>query len=70
MRTKITATEIGWIVTALNQEIADMKAAMDNVEDDSPVYALGELFITGRENLKTKLMDCVAGNGKTIYVTK
>ena len=70
MRTKLTAVEVGWIMSALNQDIANVKAAMDASEDNSPLCAFGELYIEGREKLVTKLMDFMGSTGKVIYVTK
>lgn len=70
MRTKLTATEVGWIISALNQDIGAVKDAMDASDDNSPLYAFGELYIEGRERLVTKLVDFLGSEGKTLYVTK
>ena len=70
MRTKITAVEVGWIISALNHDIASVKEAMDASEDNSPLCAFGELYIEGREKLVNKLIDFMASEGKTLYVTK
>lgn len=70
MRTKLTATEIGWIINSLNRDIASVKEAMDASDDNSPLCAFGELYIEGREKLVNKLIDFMASEGKTLYVTK
>lgn len=70
MKTKLTSTEIKWIVNALNQDMVVTKNEMDFSEESSPVWALGELHLENIRSLKTKLMDFLESDSKTIYVQK
>ena len=70
MKTKMTSTEIKWIVNALNQDMVVTKNEMDFSEENSPVWALGELHLENIQSLKTKLMDFLESDNKTIYVQK
>jgi len=70
MKTNLTSTEIKWIIDALNQSMVVTKNEMDFSEENSPVWALGELRLNNLQSLKTKLMDFLGSNSKTIYVQK
>jgi len=70
MKMKLTSIEIKWIINALNRDMAITKNEMDFSEENSPVWALGELHIENLTELKTKLMDFLESDNKTIYVQK
>lgn len=65
---KISRAELKWIVAALNHNIADIKAEMDQAEDYSPIYAIGEVAVEGRERLVTLLNDIIYNKIKTITI--
>jgi len=65
---KLTRTQIGWIVLALQHEVANCKAEMDAAEDGSPLQALGEIVVESRENLITLLNDIQHSGAKRITI--
>ena len=65
---KLTKTQIGWIVLALQHEIANCKSEMEAAEDGSPIQALGEIVVEGREHLVTVLNDIVYSGAKRITI--
>ena len=67
---KITGTEIRWMINALNRDIASIKEEMDHSEEDSPIWAFGEVAIEGRESLRNRLVDFMDSDSKTISVMK
>ena len=68
--TKITSTEVKWIIQALIHDMSSVKYDMARSEDGSPACALGEIFLDGRSALKTKLMDALENGEKTIHIVK
>jgi len=67
---EITLTQVQWIIGALQHEMGAVRDEMDRAKDGSPTYALGEVVLTGREQLVTKLNDIVASGAKTIRIRK
>ena len=65
---KVSRAELKWIVSALNHNIADIKAEMEQADDHSPIYALGEVAVEGRERLVTLLNDIIYNGIKTITI--
>jgi len=64
----LSTTEIKWIISALNLHIANVKAEMEAVEDGSPIYAIGECVVDGREELVIKLTDIINDKTKQIKI--
>jgi len=65
---KLNRVEMKWIVAALNHNIADIKEEMDASEDGSPIYAIGEVILEGRQNLVRKLNDIIFSDVKIIGI--
>lgn len=68
-RPTLTRTQLKWIVSALNHDIAITKKEIDQCKNDnSPIAAVGEVFILGRQNLVTILEDIINSDKKTIRI--
>ena len=67
---EITITQVQWIIHALQKEMGMIRDEMDRAKDGSPIAAIGEVTLCGRENLVTKLNDIVASGAKTIRIRK
>lgn len=64
----LTTTEIQWIIFALQHDIARTMEDMSHAEDGSPIYAIGETVIAGRERLITKLRDVIDDRARRIEI--
>lgn len=67
---EITLTQVQWIIHALQKEMGMIRDEMDHAPDGSPICAIGEVTLCGRENLVTKLNDIVESGFKTIRIRK
>ena len=67
---EITLTQVQWIIHALQKEMGMIRDEMDQAPDGSPISAIGEITLCGRENLVTKLNDIVESGFKTIRIRK
>ena len=65
-KNEITTTQVNWIITALNHDIASIRDEIDHAEDGSPITAIGEILMDERTALVTKLTDMIANGCKTI----
>lgn len=68
MKYSMTRTELKWIVSALNHTIADIRSEMEAVDDNSPIYALGEVEVEGRQRLVTLIEDVIYSGAKSISI--
>ena len=69
-RNEITLTQVHWIIHALQTEMGAVRDEMDRSPDGSPICAIGEIILDGREALITKLNDIVESGMKTIRIRK
>ena len=65
-KNELTTTQINWIITALNHEVASIRDEIDHAEDGSPISAIGEILMDERTALVTKLTDMIATGCKII----
>ena len=63
-----STTELKWIINALNLYTANVKAEMEEASDDSPIQAIGECVLQGREGLVLKITDIIESGAKTVKI--
>ena len=64
----LTRTQLDWAITALQHDVVRIRADMESADDDSPIVAIGECVIAGRQDLIRKLEDIVNGKQKMITI--
>ena len=64
----ISKTEINWIVNALQNNIVSVRDDMENCEENSPIWSLGEITIQNLEDLITKLNDIANSGCKSVRI--
>lgn len=65
----LSGAELGWIALALNREIAELREENKQMSyTNDSLYELGELAITNRERLATKIMDIKNAKVKRIEI--
>jgi len=65
---ELTRTQLGWIAQALRNNIIQIKKEIDAADDGSPIVALGEVILDGRQNLLTMIEDLENGTQKTVTI--
>ena len=63
----LTRTELDWLVSALNHQLANLQEEVDSADSDI-IRNLGRLTIDTRTALRTKLNDIQASNVRTIAI--
>ena len=69
-RNEITQVQVKWIINALQKEMGMIRDEMDRAKDGSPIVAIGEVTLCGREKLVTKLNDLLESGAKSIRIRK